>query len=180
MALVCKLFLLFIFSVLTYSGSTSLYGIGGKWRTTENRLTNVAISKGYPVVIVMIYTSCPHACPMTIAKLKQIESAFHKKGIDEINFVLASFDFEGDKPEKLKEFQRAQKLDPVYWHFLAPESEGDARSLAVALGISYKKISKSDFSHSNVITLLDKEGNILAKIDQLNADIKPIIDGLKK
>lgn len=62
---------------------------------------------------------------------------------------------------------------------LAAESEEDARQLAVVLGISYKNIGEGDFSHSNVITLVDPKGEILASISSLNSSSEPLTKALE-
>ena len=53
------------------------------------------------------------------------------------------------------------------------------RQLAVALGISYKSIGEGDFSHSNVITLVDPKGEILASINSLNSSSEPLVRALE-
>ena len=98
----------------------------------------------------------------------------------DLKFVLASFDFKNDRPPKLKKFQKGRNLDPDKWHFLAPQSEADARELAVALGISYKDIGNGDFSHSNVISLLDRNGVVIAKIENLNDSPTALVEAIKK
>jgi protein SCO1/2 len=85
----------------------------------------------------------------------------------------------GDRPDKLKKYQTDKKLDVKKWHFLAAESEEDARELAVTLGISYKDLGDGDFSHSNVITLLGPGGEVLSSIDNLNADSDKLVEALQ-
>ena len=63
---------------------------------------------------------------------------------------------------------------------MAPRSDADARELAVALGISYRPVGKSDYSHSNVISLLDENGVVVAKIDSLSASTEVFVEAVKK
>ena len=128
----------------------------------------------------MVYTGCAHACPMTISKIKEIEKDFSKAKFTDLKIVLASFDVKNDRPAKLKKYQTERKLNSDQWKFLSAETEDDARKLAVTLGISYKDIGDGDFSHSNLITLLDPNGKIVASINSLNASTEPLIDGLKE
>ena len=79
----------------------------------------------------------------------------------------------------MKKYQTERKLNPDQWKFLAAETDDDARKLAVTLGISYKDIGDGDFSHSNMITLLDPKGNVLASINSLNASTEPLVKGLQ-
>jgi len=158
----------------------SLYDLKTNWRDTENNKTDISIAKGSYTIIAMVYTGCAHACPMTISKIKDIEKDFSKAKFTDLKIVLASFDVKNDRPQKLKKYQIERKLNPDRWKFLSAETEDDARKLAVTLGISYKDIGDGDFSHSNLITLLDPNGKILASIDSLNADTAPLVTGLNE
>lgn len=160
--------------------SISVYELPTKWKSTDDKDTTIAVAKGSFVILGMVYTSCPHACPMTITKIQDIEKAVHDAGVKDLKIVLASFDVKRDRPAKLKKFQKTRNLDTEKWHFLAPQSEADARELAVALGISYKDIGNGDFSHSNVISLLDRNGVIIAKIENLNDSPTALVEAIKK
>ncbi len=160
-------------------GNPSLYDLKSKWRDINDKPASVSVARGEYAVVAMVYTSCPHACPMTINKLQQIEESLSKGGISNVKFILASFDVKKDRPEHLKKYQRSRSLDPKKWIFLSPESDGDVRELAVALGISYKDLGNGDFSHSNLITLLDQEGAVIATLDNLNAAPEPFLEAIK-
>lgn len=157
----------------------SLYDLKSKWIDTDNKESTIGVQAGHYTLISMIYTGCAHACPMTIAKIQKIEKEFSNVGFTKLKIVLASFDVKNDRPEKLKKYQTERKLNPDQWSFLAAKSESDARELAVALGISYKDVGDGDFSHSNIITLLDPQGTVVASINSLNASPEPLIQGLQ-
>lgn len=173
--------ILFIFFLFVQNvAAESLYELKTNWRDTENNKVDISVAKGSYTIITMIYTGCAHACPMTISKILEIESDFSKVNFKDLKFVLASFDVKNDRPQKLKKYQIERKLNPNQWKFLSAENEDDARKLAVTLGISYKDIGDGDFSHSNLITLLDPTGKVLASINSLNADTEPLIKGLQE
>lgn len=158
----------------------SLYDLKSKWLDTSGNSVQIDIEKGHLTLISMIYTSCAHVCPMTISKMQSISQKLSKEGVKDLKVVLASFDPKRDIPKKLKEYQISRKLNPKQYVFLSPPSDAVARELAVVLGISYKDLGDGDFSHSNIITLLDRDGSILASIDNLNADPAPILKAAKK
>lgn len=170
---------IFLLVTQTTVMADTLYDLKTNWRDTENHRTDITIAKGSYALIAMVYTACAHTCPMTISKIKEIEKDFLKANFTELKVVLASFDVKNDRPQKLKKYQVERKLDPKQWKILAAESEDDARKLAVTLGISYKDIGDGDFSHSNLITLLDPNGKILASINSLNSDPAPLLKGLQ-
>jgi protein SCO1/2 len=118
----------------------------------------------------MAYTGCSYSCPMTISKLKEIETKIKEKNITNYQIVIASFDSIHDTPEKLKTYMETKKLDTTHWSMLSADKDSKVRELSVLLGISYKKEGQNDFAHSNIITLLDKEGVILVQLNGMNAD----------
>lgn len=175
-----KLFLT-IFTFAQISLAASLADIKSQWLTTEDKKVTIASTAAGSTysLIAMVYTSCAHACPLTIAKMQKILKDFKAKNVTDVQVILASFDVKGDRPDKLKKYQGDKKLDVKKWHFLAAESEADARELAVTLGISYKDLGDGDFSHSNVITLLGPGGEVLSSIDNLNADSDKLVEALQ-
>lgn len=171
--------ILTVFAFAQICDGASLSDINSKWLTTENKVVTIASTVGSSyAIIAMVYTSCAHACPMTISKVQRILTDFESKGYTDINVILSSFDVKGDRPSKLKKYQAERKLDVKKWNFLAAATESDARELAVTLGISYKDLGDGDFSHSNVITLLGPNGEMLASIDNLNADSEKLVAAL--
>ncbi len=154
----------------------SVYQINSIWQNQNGQSVQLKSFLGSSVVISMAYTSCSHSCPLTIAKLQNIEKKFldkHKKGV---KFVFVSFDAKKDRPAQLKRYMKARKLDEQQWTFLSPANDAQVRELAVVLGVSYKNLGNGDFSHSNVINLLDKTGAIADRLESLSADIDAFVE----
>lgn len=166
------------------SSEPSLFEGLSHWKTTANQTVTLSEVKGSWALISMVYTSCAHSCPMTIAKMQKIEKILTQKAESDpdkaissasgisLKMVLASFDREGDTPIKLKKFQKSRGLDPANWVLLSPVKEEDARELAVLLGVNYRAIRKGEFTHSNVIALLDPDGHVVARLDHLSASVE--------
>jgi len=163
-----KVLMLIAFS---FGVDSSIYGLKTSW-TDQNGISKVLKDySGKPVIISMVYTSCAHTCPMTISKIEQIKKNLEKSGLKDFRIVLASFDDVTDSPKHLKAYMQKRKLDDSQWTFLSPKSQKEAREMSVVLGISFKQLAEGEYSHSNVITLLDKTGVPVAKIDNLSADL---------
>lgn len=158
----------------------SIYQVRSSWKDQNNQSVSLKDYSGKKTLIGMIYSMCPHACPMTISKMQEIEREIAKYEKKNYRIILASFDPERDTPARLKEYMAGRKLDEKQWTFLSASKDSVARELAVALGISYKKLDDGEFSHSNIITLLDEKGVVLSKIESLSAKPDPIINSLKK
>lgn len=158
----------------------SIYQIQSKWMNQDSQSIALNDLAGQKVIMTMVYTGCAHACPMTIAKVEEIADALEKAGVSNFKLVMASFDTKNDTPEALNKYMKSRGLKRERWLFLSAPKETIARELAVVLGISYKDIGNGDFSHSNVISYLDEQGVVRAKIESLTADIDSIIKAAQK
>ncbi len=157
--------------------SNSIYQVKSVWKNIEGETVSLKGFFGKKVILGMVYTGCTAACPMTISKIQDVEKQLGDK--QDFVVVLASFDVKKDTPENLKKYVKTRKLDPKKWIFLSAGNDDTARELAVVLGISYKNIGDGDFSHSNVISFLDLQGVVQAKLESLSADITPFVARMK-
>lgn len=136
----------------------SIYRQETVWLDSEARPVTLKDLAGTPTVFAMTYTGCQYSCPLTFKKLAAIEKDLKLKGVTNYRLVVATFDFQKDTPPVLKAFMKKNKYDPARWSFITAKSDADVRQLAVLLGIRYQKVDNVDFSHSNEISLLDKNG----------------------
>jgi protein SCO1/2 len=74
-------------------------------------------------------------------------------------FVLVSFDTGHDTVPVLRAYREQHRLDAVNWVLLRG-APGDVRELAAVLGVKYQKDAGGMFNHSNLITILNSEGEI--------------------
>lgn len=137
----------------------SVYQLGSKWTRQDGISVPLSSLAGHPTVVAMVYLSCSGACPMTMTDLKKIESAVPETVRDQVRFALFSFDSKRDTPDKLREFLKSKSVDPNRWSAFQG-SKVDVRKLAAVLGIQYRQDESGGFAHSNVITVLDREGRI--------------------
>ncbi|HET8692339.1 MAG TPA: SCO family protein [Steroidobacteraceae bacterium] len=125
--------------------------------------------RGTPRVATMFYTSCKYICPLVVDSLRAIERKLSAAERARIGFVLISMDPARDTPEALARIIAERKLDPARWTLLQPDP-ADLRGLAGLLGIRYRSLADGEFNHSTSLVLLDAEGRVLARTDQLGAD----------
>lgn len=157
----------------------SIYNLKSSWIDQNNEKLKLEKFMGQKIIIGMIYTKCPQACPMTIAKIQEIKKAIGKTK-EKYKVVLASFDSINDNPDHLKKYMKGRKLNENDWTFLFAPNDETVRELAAVLGINYKRLEDGHFSHSNIITVLDSSGIPLAKINSLSASVDPIVNVFKK
>lgn len=158
----------------------SIYQVSSVWKNQNSQDVQLKSFLGQPVFIGMVYTGCQHSCPLVISKFQSIEKKIPAKLQKDVKFVLVSFDTKGDRPTQLKSFMTGRKLDESRWTFLSADKDTTVRELAVVLGISYKSLGDGEFSHSNVIALLNRDGAVVSRIESLSADVTPLIEKLSQ
>lgn len=147
----------------------SVYLLESEWKDQDARARKLSSLAGKVQVVALVYTHCGYACPRIVADLKRIEgemAAAHPEGV---GFVLVSIDPERDTPERLRSFAEGSRLDPARWTLLNG-SDAQVLELAALLGVKYRRESATDFSHSNVITVLDPHGVVVHQQLGLGAD----------
>lgn len=137
----------------------SIYNLPSKWTNQNNEEIQLKALQGNVLVMVMIYTSCKTACPRLVADMRGIEEQIPADKKDEVTLVFVSIDPETDTPQRLKEFARENQMDSEKWVFLRG-SEADTREFSAVLAVNYKRISPMDFSHSNIISVFDRKGEL--------------------
>lgn len=153
----------------------SIFNLTSKWKTQDNKTIEIKDFKGKVTVMVMIYTSCKAACPRLVADMRDIESKMPKDKLSEINFVLVSIDPEVDTPERLKTFAKANFMDAPHWTFLQG-NKTTVQEFANVLAVKYKQIAPMDFSHSNIISVFDKEGVLIHQQEGLGVNNKETVN----
>jgi protein SCO1/2 len=128
--------------------------------------SHLADRRGRPLVVGMFYTSCHSACPLIVDTLLATERALAKEGGPEVDVLLVSFDPSHDDPLALKRVADSRKLAPPAWT-LARAEPGDVRKLAAVLDIRYRALDDGEINHSSVLTLLDREGRIVARTEKI-------------
>lgn len=137
----------------------SLYNLESEWRDQAGEARTLGSLGGRVQVVAMVYTHCGRTCPQVLLDMKRIESAVAGPHAGEVGFVLVSIDPERDTPEQLAAFARGARLDPARWTLLSG-SDADVLELAALLGVKYRREGPAEFSHSNVLTVLDRAGEV--------------------
>jgi protein SCO1/2 len=161
----------------------SLYNLPSKWTNQNGQNIEMKDLRGKVLVMVMIYTSCKSACPRLVADMRNIESRLPENIKENVKLVLVSIDPEVDTPKRLKAFSIENKMEGDQWLFLR-STEENTREFAAVLAVNYKKIAPLDFSHSNIISVFNAEGELAYQQEGLgvNSDetIKKITDEADK
>jgi protein SCO1/2 len=147
----------------------SIYNLPSKWTNQNSENLEMKDLKGKVLVMVMIYTSCKSACPRLVADMRNIESRLPENIKKNVKLVLISIDPKVDTPERLKAFSIENQMDGIQWEFLR-STEENTREFAAVLAVNYKKVSPLEFSHSNIISVFNAEGELVFQQEGLGVN----------
>lgn len=156
----------------------SVYDLEASWQDQQGLTLRLDDLRGRPRVVALVYTSCAHACPMILKDMKRIEGELKAAGVD-AGYVMVSIDPDRDTPQRLAEYALSTRLDPNDWTLLTGSDDG-VLELAALLGVRYRRVSDTDFEHSNVITLLDEEGRIVYRQVGLGSEPAALVKAATK
>ncbi|MDR8393930.1 SCO family protein [Aliifodinibius sp. S!AR15-10] len=144
----------------------SIYNVSSVWKNRHGKELELSSLRGKVQIVAMVYTHCEYACPRILADMKRIRDQLSGDALANANFVIISIDPERDTPERLNTFATENDLNEETWTLLNGD-QGDVLEIAALLGVKYKRISPTDFTHSNMITVLNKEGEVIHQREKL-------------
>jgi len=147
----------------------SLYLLESKWTSDVGREIRLGALRGRPQIVAMFFTHCEFACPILVGELKAIESKLPPEVIGRVDFLLVSIDSKRDTPAELAKFREKRQLTRERWTLLRGNDD-DTRELAALLGVNYAEDARGQFAHSNLITLLNAEGEVAFQHTGLKQD----------
>jgi protein SCO1/2 len=139
-------------------------------------------TRGKVVVLSLIYTHCPDICPLTTAKMRQIQQRVQSAGLSqEVQLVTFTVDPERDRPDVLKQFASNFNFDPSNWVFLTGTTD-QIQVLIKGLGLYVERVYYVDntpvpessvdqpptagtpylVNHTDRLFLIDRQGKVRA------------------
>jgi|JI10StandDraft_1071094.scaffolds.fasta_scaffold241562_3 protein SCO1/2 len=146
----------------------SIYQLDAAWTTQDGATVRLASLRGSAVLVLMFFGSCRSACPVLLTDIARLDAALPPPVRTQTRVLLVTFDPENDTPARLRALATTRGLDTTRWTLLAGRT-GDVRALATLLGVQYTRTGNAMFDHSNVITLLDRDGVPRARVEGLSA-----------
>lgn len=157
---------------------TSLYQVQSTWTNDLAKSLQLPSLRGKPQIITMFFASCEFTCPILVNDMVAIESALPEELREKVGFTLVSFDTERDTPAVLAKYREQHHLDAARWTLLQGKEE-DVLELAALIGMKFKKDARGQFVHSNLITLLDAEGNIVKQETGFGRSQKEMVEAVE-
>ncbi|BFH12105.1 SCO family protein [Paenibacillus melissococcoides] len=130
-------------------------------QNVDGSTVTLADTNGKVRLFYFYFTNCPDVCPPTTYRLSEVQNLLKDKGIfgTEASIVSISFDPERDTLEEIKKWSEKYNADYSGWYFLRGKEE-DVAKMMPEFGSSVFKDEDGNFTHLNVITLVDRDGNI--------------------
>lgn len=156
----------------------SLYQLSSEWTNQFGNKINLTELKGKKQIVTMIFANCTYACPILVNDMRRIEERLSKEELKNVQFTLFTIDPERDTPEKLKEFAQNQNLNLSRWQLLT-SSKSDIADLAALMGFRYKRENDGSYSHSNIISILNEDGELIHQQVGLSQDIEKTLNVIR-
>jgi protein SCO1/2 len=137
----------------------SLYQLDARFTDDAGQPFALGALRGRPVVLTLFFASCSYACPLLVGDMARIRDGLPPALRDRAALVLVSFDTVRDTPAALARFRTERSLGPQ-WTLLHGADDA-VRELAALLGVKFKPETGGQFAHSNLITILNPEGEIV-------------------
>ena len=147
----------------------SLYQLEAAWTNDAGEPVNLTSFRGQPVVVAMFFASCGYACPVLVNDMQRLRAALPAEVRAAARFLLVSFDTARDTPPALKAFRERSALD-AGWTLVRGEDDA-VQELAMLLGVKFRLDPNGQYSHSNLITVLNPEGEIAHQHNGLMGDM---------
>ena len=152
----------------------SIYHLDASWTDHRGERVSLTEFRGHPTVVVMFYASCDTACPLLVRDALRLEEQLPAELREETRFVLVTIDPERDAPERLGRYVTENELGSPTWHFLTgPQTQ--TRALAALLGVQYRPAGNGMFSHTNLVTVLDRDGVVALRTEGLHQPTEPAV-----
>src|SRR5438067_2357435 len=147
----------------------SVYQLGSTWTNDRGEPLQLVTLAGSAEVVAMVYTRCTSLCPTLVHDLKSMDRSIHGRSRSRTRYVLVTMDPEHDTPAALAEYRRHMGLEDDRWVLLRG-SDADTRELAAVLGFAYGRGDGRNYSHSSLVTVLDRGGRIVHQQTNVGTD----------
>lgn len=157
----------------------SLYLLDSRWTSDVGRTIPLSVLRGRPQVIAMFFTHCEYACPIIVNDMKRLQATLSPRARVKTDFLLVSLDPKRDTADALAVFRTKAQLPLASWTLLRGNDD-DVRELAALLGVNYAPDARGQFAHSNLITVLNEEGEIVFQQTDLNSAPTALTKAIEK
>ena len=150
-------------------------------RFVDSRGRNVGLAdlRGRPLVLSLVYTSCPDTCSVVTRNLARAVRAA-RQALGETSFSVATvgFDTGFDTPDQMRMYADRQGVTMSGWRFLSGDP-GTLERLLDQVGFTYVP-SPRGFDHLAQTTVVDAQGRVYRQIYGDSFAVPSLVEPLKE
>lgn len=150
------------------SGSGVLAQLPQRWQDDQGRDVSLSDFGGRRVYFTMAYASCRRICPMTMARLQELQHEADASGTA-VEFVIVGYDPTVDDPQAWQQYRHSRGLDRDNWHFLSG-TPANTEQFARRLGFPFWKYDRH-VMHEFRIVVVDEHGELAAEYTTATAQL---------
>lgn len=148
-------------------------------RDIDGQSFELAMLRGKPLVVSMIYTSCHHVCPMiTQSVANAVDIGREALGEDAFNVITVGFDWAVDTPDRMRLYAAERRIDVPGWHFLAGD-QASIGALSEDLGFQFHPSAKG-FDHLTQTTVVAADGSVYRQVYGVDIEPPAFVEPLKE
>jgi protein SCO1/2 len=149
------------------SGESTLNRLPSNWRDDQGETLRLQALRGTLIFVTMAYTSCHRICPMTMARLQEVQHDLDARGMS-AEFLIVSYDPRNDDSGAWRRYRTRHGLLRGNWHFLNGNLR-DTEQLARVLGFEFWR-DGDHVMHDYRIVALGHDGVQRGVIDAAHSD----------
>jgi cytochrome oxidase Cu insertion factor (SCO1/SenC/PrrC family) len=142
------------------------------WRDDRDQMLQLPELHGRRIFVTMAYATCHRICPMTMARLADIQSDLDARGTS-AEFLIVSYDPRNDDSAAWRRYRADHGLARKNWHFLTGTS-ADTQRLARLLGFEFWNYDEH-VMHDYRIVALNGDGGLRGAIDSAHSDWRALL-----
>ena len=150
-------------------------------RFVDSRGRNVGLAdlRGRPLVLSLVYTSCPDTCSVVTRNLARAVRAA-RQALGETSFSVATVGFDSgfDTPDQMRMYADRQGVTMSDWRFLSGDP-GTLEPLLDQVGFTYVP-SPRGFDHLAQTTVVDAQGRVYRQIYGDSFAVPSLVEPLKE
>ncbi|TAN47791.1 MAG: SCO family protein [Methylococcaceae bacterium] len=116
------------------AAQSAIYQAPYSWTDDQGKAVSLADWRGKPVLMTMAFSTCRKFCPITLARLAEVQKLYDQRGID-AEFVVISYD-PADTWQSWATFRKTHHYERANWHFLTGGVEA-TKAISQLLGMDY-------------------------------------------
>jgi cytochrome oxidase Cu insertion factor (SCO1/SenC/PrrC family) len=154
------------------AGNVSLNRLPPSWRDDHGGTLELGSLQGQRIFVTMAYTSCHRICPMTMARLDDLQRELDARGLS-AEFLVVSYDPSNDDSGAWHRYRISHRLLRDNWHFLSGTA-ADTERLARVLGFEFWRDGEH-VMHDFRIVALGGDGAQRGFIDSAHRDWQDLL-----